>query len=339
MKIHHAFTCIIMMMMLSLSGTLAGESSTVPTSAQEIRPLPIGAAIPEVMLKTAEGTDFNLKTAVLRKPTVLIFYRGGWCPYCNLQLGQLQTVEPELLKLGYQILAISPDRPAKLVESVEKDKLSYTLLSDSSMTAAKAFGIAFRVDEATLKKYKGHGIDLEAASGEKHHLLPVPAVFIVGTDGRIKFVHADPDYKVRLEPEALLSAAKEVSGDVAESWMTDFAQAKKEAAKRKVPILVNFSGSDWCGWCIRLDKEVFSQPEFKAYAKKNLVLFVADFPQRKPQAAAIKRQNRRLAERFGVQGFPTVLLVDASGKVLARTGYREGGAALYVKHLEELVTQ
>jgi peroxiredoxin len=128
--------------------------------------------------------------------------------YCNLQLGQLQTMEAELLDLGYQILAISPDRPEKLAESVAKHKLSYTVLSDHAMNAARAFGIAFRVDDQTLELYKGYGIDLEAASGETHHMLPVPAVFVVGTDGVIKFSYVNPDYKIRLEGDALLAAAK-----------------------------------------------------------------------------------------------------------------------------------
>jgi peroxiredoxin len=180
----------------------------VPTSAQDIKPLLIGASVPDVTLRTAKGESFDLKAAVAKKPTILIFYRGGWCPYCNLHLGQLQTAEADLLNLGYQILAISPDRPARLRESENTEKLTYTLLSDASMTAAKAFGIAFRVDDATLEKYKGYGIDLEAASGETHHLLPVPAMFIAGTDGVISFAYVNPDYKVRLAPEVLLAAAK-----------------------------------------------------------------------------------------------------------------------------------
>jgi len=183
-----------------------------PTSAQDITPLLIGASVPDVTLQTPDGKAFNLKATVAKKPTVLIFYRGGWCPYCNTYLGQLQAAEAGLLNLGYQILAISPDRPPKLGESVEKGKLTYTLLSDSSMKAAQAFGIAFRVDDVTLEKYKDYGIDLEAASGEKHHLLPVPAVFIVGTDGVIAFVYANPNYKVRLTPEVLLAAAKAAKG-------------------------------------------------------------------------------------------------------------------------------
>ncbi len=197
---------------LCLAPVVGRAQHGVPTSAQDIKPLLIGASVPDVTLRTAKGESFNLKAAAAKKPTVLIFYRGGWCPYCNTYLGQLQAAEADLLNLGYQILAISPDRTPKLGESVEKGKLTYTLLSDSSMTAAQAFGIAFRVDDATLEKYKGYNIDLEAASGEKHHLLPVPAVFIVGTDGVIAFVYANPDYKVRLAPEVLLAAAKAAIG-------------------------------------------------------------------------------------------------------------------------------
>ncbi len=122
-----------------------------------------------------------------------------------------------------------------------------------------------------------------------------------------------------------------------EGWMTDFEKAKEEAAKRNVPILIDFSGSDWCGWCIKLDKEVFSQAEFKAYAKDNLVLFLADFPSQKPQSEIVKKQNDKLSEQYAPQGFPTVLLVDAEGQELGRTGYQPGGAAAYVEHLKSLL--
>jgi peroxiredoxin len=120
----------------------------------------------------------------------------------------MQRVDSQLRELGYRIIAISPDRPEKLLDSVEKHGLTYTLLSDHSMKAARAFGIAFRVDDQTLEKYKEYGIDLEAASGETHHLLPVPAVFVVGTDGLVKFSFANPDYKVRIDPAVLLAAAR-----------------------------------------------------------------------------------------------------------------------------------
>lgn len=128
------------------------------------------------------------------------------------------------------------------------------------------------------------------------------------------------------------------TGAVADdTWLTDFAKAQKTAAEKKLPILVDFSGSDWCGWCIKLDKEVFSQEDFKKFAKDNLVLFLADFPRRKQLPDAEGKQNEELAAKYQVEGFPTVLLLDASGKVLAQTGYQSGGAAAYVKHIKQLL--
>lgn len=174
-------------------------------------PLQTGDRIPAVILHTAEGTPFNLKAAVAEKPAVLVFYRGGWCPYCTVHLSQLQKIESQLVNAGWQILAISPDRPEKLAEADAKQNYSYTLLSDSKMDASKAFGLAFEVDAATREKYKGFGIDLEAASGETHHLLPVPAVYLAGTDGIIRFAHSNPDYKERLSNEAILEAARNVA--------------------------------------------------------------------------------------------------------------------------------
>ena len=120
-------------------------------------------------------------------------------------------------------------------------------------------------------------------------------------------------------------------------WLTSLETAKTESATRKVPILVDFSGSDWCGWCIKLDKEVFSKPAFKDYAQDNLVLLLIDFPRRAAQSDEVKKANRTLAEQFQVEGFPSVLLLDAEGKVLARTGYQPGGAEAYVQHLKSLL--
>jgi thioredoxin-related protein len=123
----------------------------------------------------------------------------------------------------------------------------------------------------------------------------------------------------------------------AEGWLTDFNEAKKQAVAKNLPILVDFSGSDWCGWCIKLDNEVFSQDAFKAYAEENLILFLADFPNSTPQPEEVKAQNKALAEKYGVRGFPTVLLLDAEGNVLERTGYQRGGPEKYVEHIKELL--
>jgi peroxiredoxin len=180
--------------------------------AADSKPLSVGTVIPDAALRTAQGDEFKLRDAVKQKPAVLIFYRGGWCPYCTLHLSALAGVEKELIASGFQLLAVSTDQPSKLREKPEHQALKYTLLSDSTMEAAKAFGIAFKVPDELVAKYKNsYGIDLEAASGQKHHLLPHPAVFIVDTAGVIRFAHVNEDYKVRLEPEKILAAARAVS--------------------------------------------------------------------------------------------------------------------------------
>jgi peroxiredoxin len=123
-------------------------------------------------------------------------------------LGELIQIEPDLIELGYQIIAISADSPGSLKQSQQKHKPKYRLLSDSSMQGAIALGIAWRVDAETMEKYQGFGIDLEQASGESHHILPVPAAYVLGTDGIIKFAYVNPDHRVRVPSAVLLAAAK-----------------------------------------------------------------------------------------------------------------------------------
>ncbi|HEX8551994.1 MAG TPA: peroxiredoxin-like family protein [Abditibacteriaceae bacterium] len=192
-------------------------SQAVPSSANDVRPILIGSTLPKIALRDATGKAFDLNVEVATKPAVLIFYRGGWCPFCNTHLAQLRTTEEPLKKLGYEILAISPDSAAQLGATGEKNKLGYRLLSDSSMAASRALGIAFRMDDETFKKYQGYGIDLEKTSGEKHHQLPVPAVFLVGRDGTIHFSYVNPNYQVRLAPEVLLAAARAYKDDAAKA--------------------------------------------------------------------------------------------------------------------------
>ncbi len=123
----------------------------------------------------------------------------------------------------------------------------------------------------------------------------------------------------------------------AEDWGQDFDKALKEAKESGKPVLVDFSGSDWCGWCVKLEKEVFSKDEFKEFAKKNLVCLLVDFPRKKEQSAELKKKNKELSEKYKIEGFPTVLLLDATGKELDRTGYQEGGPTAYVKYLKEAI--
>lgn len=120
--------------------------------------------------------------------------------------------------------------------------------------------------------------------------------------------------------------------------MHDFDAAKAKAVKEGKPIFINFTGTDWCGWCIKLEKEVFSKKAFQDYAKENLVLVEVDFPKNKEQTAELKAQNKKLDKEYGVEGYPTLYLLDATGtKLTEDIGYREGGPEAYVEHLKSLL--
>jgi len=129
------------------------------------------------------------------------------------------------------------------------------------------------------------------------------------------------------------------TADTAKSrgWLTDFEKAKAEAVAAEQPVLAFFTGSDWCGWCMKLKAEVLEKKEFKRFADANLVLFMADFPRRKNVPEEVKTQNAELAQKYGVRGYPSLYLLDAEGKVLGQTGYREGGAESYVEHLTKMI--
>jgi peroxiredoxin len=184
----------------------------LPASAQGVHPLPVDARVPQLTLMGANNKPFDLNAALAEKPSIVVFYRGGWCQYCAAQLAQLHEQEQELKRLGYQIIVISPDRPDKIKKSLEAKQYSYKFLSDSYNIGSRAFGIAFRVSDKEIEQYKILGIDIETASGRKDHVLPVPAVFIVGTDGVIKFVYANPYFTVRLDNAQLLAAATKAAG-------------------------------------------------------------------------------------------------------------------------------
>src|SRR5262249_40129049 len=109
------------------------------------------------------------------------------------------------------------------------------------------------------------------------------------------------------------------------NWLTDPAKALAEAKGTKKLVLMDFTGSDWCSWCVRLNKEVFSQPQFQEFAKDNLVLVELDFPRSKPQSAEEKARNEALAKKFGIEGFPTIVVLNSEGKQVGQLGYMPGG--------------
>ncbi|OGS34063.1 MAG: hypothetical protein A2283_22145 [Lentisphaerae bacterium RIFOXYA12_FULL_48_11] len=125
----------------------------------------------------------------------------------------------------------------------------------------------------------------------------------------------------------------------AAEWETDFAKASTNASKSGLFMLLDFSGSDWCGWCVILEKEVFSKTEFNKFAKENMVYVLVDFPRQKKQSEKLKEQNSELAKKYDVQGFPTVIILSPEGDLVGRTGYQEGGAKKYVEHLKEMIDE
>jgi peroxiredoxin len=202
-------TLIRGLLLLSLFFFAAIAHAALATDPREVRLLPAGVAAPDAALRDIDDVDTRLSKLLNGKATVLVFYRGGWCPYCNLQLSELRKIKPMLVEKGFQLIAISPDKPEELNKSLDRHALDYTLASDSSSALMQAFGIGFRVDDATVEKYRGYGIDLETASGgKKHHALPVPSVFVIDAAGVIQFAYSNPDYRTRV-PERLLRAAVE----------------------------------------------------------------------------------------------------------------------------------
>jgi peroxiredoxin len=182
--------------------TVANAQNAVPKSATDIAPLLIGEKIPEIILKSSENTDVQLADLLKKKKSVLVFYRGGWCPYCNMHLQAMAEAEKQILDLGFQIIAISPDAPANLKITAEKDKAKYTLLSDSKGELIKAFGIAFEAPENYKSVINVH------SNGVNTNFLPVPSVFVVNTENEILFEYISPDFKHRISAELLVSVLK-----------------------------------------------------------------------------------------------------------------------------------
>ncbi len=119
-------------------------------------------------------------------------------------------------------------------------------------------------------------------------------------------------------------------------WQTDLPKAQAQAKAEKKMVMMDFTGSDWCGWCIKLHKEVFSQQEFIDYAKANLVLVEVDFPNRKPQTDELKKANGALQKKYGIKGYPTIIVLDGEGKKVGELGYQKGGPKAFIESLEKI---
>ena len=187
----------------------AQTTAGIPAKPEEVSPLLIGENIPAINVLDAMGNSFDLNSAVAQKPTLLIFYRGGWCPYCNKQLSGLQEIEADLKKMGYQIIAISTDSPDNLKASIAKNKLEYTLLSDADLNASKQFGLAYKAPAAYDKL-------LPTSSGGKNldKLLPVPSIFFISKKGNIRFEYINVNYTQRISSDLLKAVAQTIINEL-----------------------------------------------------------------------------------------------------------------------------
>jgi peroxiredoxin len=185
------------------------DRTQIADSAQNVTPLLISQSTPNSKLLTVEGDPVSLKALTMQKPTVLIFYRGGWCPYCNRQLAGLKEIEAQLDELGYQILAISPETPAQLQAQKLQTQFTVQLFADPDLETISGFGIGFYVSDEKRATYKSKwDINLTSNKTTGKAVLPAPAVFILDTNGKVKFSYVNPDFKTRISPALLYQAAK-----------------------------------------------------------------------------------------------------------------------------------
>ena len=195
----------------------AADTRGIASSAEAIDPVKAGEMAPRFTVRTVDDEPFVFDPANLERPAILITFRGGWCPYCNLHLSELRHVVPTLEEQGIDVYFLSGDRPELLYASLQQETqediegMGYTILSDADMAASIALGIAFRVDDGIFDYFEEKGRDVKGSSSVQHKALPVPAVYVIDDDGMVTYSFVEPDYKVRLSADDLLAAAREVA--------------------------------------------------------------------------------------------------------------------------------
>ncbi|MBI1181756.1 MAG: redoxin domain-containing protein [Alphaproteobacteria bacterium] len=170
--------------------------------------LKAGDMVPDFELPNQRGETVRFADLVAQGPVVISFYRGGWCPYCNLEMRALQEKLPQITDLGARLLAVSPQLPDNTMSTAEKNAISFDVLSDLGNRVAEAFGLVFALPPALQELYRKFGLDLAKANGDDSMTLPIPATYVVGADRRVIYAYVDPDYTRRLEPEDVIGALR-----------------------------------------------------------------------------------------------------------------------------------
>jgi len=179
----------------------------VAATGIEARALGVGDKAPDFTLPEARGETVRLYDLLEEGPVVLTWYRGGWCPYCNLELAAYQQMLDEFEAAGVQLVAISPELPDKSLTTAEKQELSFKVLSDTGNKAARKYNIVFELPKPIAENYSGF-FDFEEVYGDTSHELPLPATYVVDRDGIIRYAFAKADYTLRAEPSKVLAIVK-----------------------------------------------------------------------------------------------------------------------------------
>ena len=188
-------------------------AKSIAETAEQVSPLMNGQHIPAtVQVTTSDGKKLSLGKVLNNKKTILFFYRGGWCPFCNTQMGQLKKIENQLNALGFQLIGISTDNEQDLQKSIGKHQLDYQLLADFNSVTSQAFGLAYYASQKVTDRYLAK-MDLKNPlqknkSGDERLVLPVPAIYVIDSKGLVQFNYVNPNYKVRLHEDLLLKAAE-----------------------------------------------------------------------------------------------------------------------------------
>ncbi|HNB27287.1 MAG TPA: peroxiredoxin-like family protein [Alphaproteobacteria bacterium] len=167
--------------------------------------VPSGGPAPEFALTNSGGEIVRLADLIAAGPVALSFYRGIWCPYCNIDLKELELHAAQIRAMGATLVAITPQTPVNSRKSIAEHRLSFDILSDPANSVADRYGLRYRLPDYLIELYKQLGVDLPAFNGDGSWSLPVPARFVIDRQGQIRYAEAHPDYTVRPEPTALLA--------------------------------------------------------------------------------------------------------------------------------------
>jgi peroxiredoxin len=166
----------------------------------------VGQRAPDALLRDANNHAVQLRDLVATGPILLVFYRGGWCPYCNFQIHEMTVTFPELERRGVTPVAVSVDRVEESARTQATYTIPFPVLSDPDLAAHRAFRVVHHADEAEVERLRGFGLDIERASGRDHHDFAIPSIFVIDRDGIVRWAHADPDYRVRPTTAQILAA-------------------------------------------------------------------------------------------------------------------------------------